>query len=115
MPNYSPSPEPTTEPNRQRTAQTQNRPDKELTYAIIIGVSLGGLFFAVLCIIFFVRFCKNRNAARRRNKPPPEEACPDSEKYELKSVAVNNANVAVGEVSFGCDEQTTGFSNEGFQ
>ncbi|XP_015751386.1 PREDICTED: von Willebrand factor D and EGF domain-containing protein-like isoform X2 [Acropora digitifera] len=110
-----PTKEPTTEPNRQRTAPTQNRPDKELTYAIIIGVSLGGLFFAVLCIIFFVRFCKNRNAARRRNKPPPEEACPDSEKYELKSVAVNNANVAVGEVSFGCDEQTTGFSNEGFQ
>ncbi|XP_074620014.1 uncharacterized protein LOC141878864 isoform X2 [Acropora palmata] len=114
-----PTKEPTTETNRQRTAQTQKRPDKELTYAIIIGVSLGGLFVAVLCIIFFVRFCKNRNAAHRRKRAsynkPPEEACPHSEKYELKSVAVNNAYVAVGEVSFRCDEQTSGFSNEGFQ
>ncbi|XP_067041993.1 von Willebrand factor D and EGF domain-containing protein-like isoform X3 [Acropora muricata] len=114
-----PTKEPTTEPNRQRTTQAQDGPDKELTYAIIIGVSLGGLFVAALCIIFFARFCKNRSAAHRRKRAscnkPPEEACPDSEKYELKSVAVNNANVALGEVSFDCDEQATGFSNEGFQ
>ena len=46
---------------------------------------------------------------------PPDEAFPDSQKYELKSVAVNNAYLAVGEVSgFSCDKQTTGFSNEGF-
>ena len=93
--------------------------EKDVTYAITIGVSIGGLFVVVLCIIFFVRHCNNRNAAHRRNrasdKKPPGKAFPDSEQYELKSVAVNNAYVSVGEVSFGCDEQTTGFSNEGFQ
>ena len=45
---------------------------------------------------------------------PPKEAFPNSEKYELKSVAVNNAYVAVEEVSFGCDKQRTEFYNEGF-
>ena len=46
---------------------------------------------------------------------PPEKAFPDSQKYEMRSLAVNNAYVAVGDVSYGCDKQTTGFSNEGFQ
>jgi len=45
---------------------------------------------------------------------PPDEAFPNSQKYELKSVAVNNAYVAVGEVSFSCNKPRTGFSNEGF-
>ena len=45
---------------------------------------------------------------------PPERAFPDSQKYELKSVFVNNAYVSAGEISLGCGKQTTGFSNEGF-
>ena len=98
---------------------TKELQDKELPYAIIVGVSSGGLFVVVLCIIFFVRFCKNRNAAHRRKRAsdnmPPEKAFPNPEKYELKSVAVNNAYVSVGEISFGCDKQATGFSNEGFR
>ena len=98
---------------------TMKSPGKELTYAINIGVSSGGLFVVVLCIIFFVRFCKSKNAAHRRKRAsdnmPPEKAFPNPEKYELESAAVNNAYDAVGEISFGCDEQTTGFSNEGFQ
>ena len=73
----------------------------------------------VLCISFLVHFCKNRNAADRRKRGsdnmPPEKAFPDSQKYEMRSLAVNNAYVAVGDVSYGCDKQTTGFSNEGFQ
>ena len=93
--------------------------EKDVTYAITIGVSLGGLFVVVLCIIFFVRLCNKRNAAHRGNpasdKKPPGKAFPVSEEYELKSVAVNNACVSVGEVSLGCDEQKTGLSNEGFQ
>ena len=72
----------------------------------------------VLCIIFFVGFCKNRNAAHIRKRAsdimPPEKAFPNPEKHELKSVAVNNAYVSVGEISPGCDKQTTGFSHEGF-
>ena len=92
---------------------------KEPPYAFIIGVSFGGLFVLALCIIFLVRFCKKRNKAYRGKRGsdnmPPEEAFPVSQKYELKSVAVNNAYVAVGEVSFGWDKQTPGFSNEGFQ
>ena len=44
----------------------------------------------------------------------PDEAFPNSQKYELKSVAVNNAYVAVGDVSFSCNKQSTGFTNEGF-
>ena len=87
--------------------------EKDVTYAITIGVSLGGLFVVVLCIIFFVRLCNNRNAAHRGN-PASDKKPPVSEEYELKSVAVNNACVSVGEVSLGCDEQKTGFSNEGF-
>ena len=97
---------------------TKELQDKELPYAIIVGVSSGGLFVVVLCIIFFVRFCKNRNAAHRRKRAsdimPPEKAFPNPEKYELKSVALNNAYVSVGEISLGCDKQATGFSNEGF-
>ena len=72
----------------------------------------------VLCTIFFVRFCKNRNVAHKRKRAPDsipqEEAFPNPEKYELKAVAVNNAYVSFGKVSLGCDKQTTGFSNEGF-
>ena len=72
----------------------------------------------VLCTIFFVRFCKNRNAGhpskRVSDNMPPEKAFPNPEKYELKSVAVNNAYVSVGETSHGCDKQQTGFSNEAF-
>ena len=52
-------------------------------YAIIIGVSFGGLFVLVLCIIFLVRFCKNRNAAHRGKRGsynmPPDRAFPDSQ------------------------------------
>ena len=92
---------------------------KRPPYAFIIGVSFGGLFVLALCIVFLVRFCKNRKTAYRGKRGsdnmPPEEAFPGSQKYELKSVAVNNAYVAVGEVNFGCDKQRTGFSNEGFQ
>ena len=72
----------------------------------------------VLCISFLVYFCKNRDAAYRGKRSadniPPEKTFPDSQKYELRSLAVNNAYVAVGDVSFGCNKQTTGFSNEGF-
>ena len=71
-----------------------------------------------LCTIFFVRFCKNRNAAHRWQQAsddmPSEKAFPNPEKYELHSVAVNNAYVSFGKISLGCDKQTTGFSNEGF-
>ena len=94
------SPEPTKEPR---------------TYAIIIGVSLGGLYVVLLWIIFFVRFCKNRNVAHRRKRAlgimPPEKTFPNPEKYELKSVAVNNAYVALGEISHGCDKQMKDFTD----
>ena len=82
-------------------------------YAIIIGVSFGGLFVLVLCIIFLVHFCKNRSAAYR-GKRGSDNMPPDSQTYELKSVAVNNAYVSVKEISLGCDKQITGISNEGF-
>ena len=72
----------------------------------------------VLCTIFFVRLWKNRNAAHPRKRAsdsmPPEEAFSSREKYELESVAVNNAYVSFGKISLGCDKQTTGFSNEAF-
>ena len=72
----------------------------------------------VLCIVFLVHFCKNRNVAYRGKRGsdnmPSEKAFPDSQKYELRSVAVNNTYVSVREISLGCDKQTTGFSNEGF-
>ena len=51
---------------------------------------------------------------RASDNVPPKKAFPDPEKYELKSVAVNNASVSFGKISLGCDMQTTGFSNEGF-
>ena len=93
------SPGPTTKPNDDMS--------------IIIGVSLGGLFILVLCIIFLVHFCQKRSAAYRGKR----DSCnmpPDSQTFELRSVAVNNAYVSVKEISLGCDKQTTGFSNEGF-
>ncbi|XP_067041983.1 uncharacterized protein [Acropora muricata] len=101
------------------TTETTTKHPEKLPYAIIIAVSFGGLFVLVLCIICLSRFCKNRNAAHRGKRGsdnvPPEEAFPNSQSYELKSVAVNNAYVADGEVSgFSCDKQTTGFSNEVF-
>ena len=72
----------------------------------------------VLCIVFLVHFCKNRNVTyggkRGSGNMPSEKAFPDSQKYELRSVAVNNTYVNVREISLGCDKQTTGFSNEGF-
>ena len=42
---------------------------------------------------------------------PPEKTFPNHEKYELKSVAVNNAYVALGEISHGCDKQMKDFTD----
>ena len=98
------SPGPTTKPNEQ---------DESTPYAIITGVSFGGLFVLVLCIIFLVHFCQKRSAANR-GKRGSHNMPPDSQTFELRSVAVNNAYVSVKEISLGCDKQTTGFSNEGF-
>ena len=94
------SPGPTTKPDG----------DGSFSYAIIIGVSFGGLL--VLSIVFLVHFCKNRSAAYRGKRG--SDNMPSDFTYELKSVAVNNAYVSVKEISLGCDKQTTGFSNEGF-
>ena len=89
------------------------KPNEPTFYEIIIGVSFGGLFVLVLCIIFLVHFCKKRSAANR-GKRGSYNVQPDSQTFELRSVAVNNAYVSVKEISLGCDKQTTGFSNEGF-
>ncbi|XP_074620010.1 uncharacterized protein LOC141878862 isoform X3 [Acropora palmata] len=93
------------------TTGPTTKPNDDMS--IIIGVSLGGLFILVLCIIFLVHFCQKRSAAYRGKR----DSCnmpPDSQTFELRSVAVNNAYVSVKEISLGCDKQTTGFSNEGF-
>ncbi|XP_044176395.1 uncharacterized protein LOC122959264 [Acropora millepora] len=50
-------------------------PIKELTHEIIIGGSLGGLFVVVLCTIFFVCFCKNKNAAHTRIQSELQTTC----------------------------------------
>jgi len=60
-----------------------------MNYAIIIGVSFGGLFVLALASICLIRFCKRNKLVRRNrsesNVMPPEEAFPNREKYEMKN------------------------------
>ncbi|XP_068690355.1 uncharacterized protein [Montipora foliosa] len=90
-------------------------PPEDPPYAIIIGASFAGLFFLVLGGILFYRLRKNRKAAEHKKRNwddmPPDEAFPNPEKYQMKSME----NILYGEATDLWDEHEAGMSNKGFK
>jgi len=97
---------------------TKEPDDKKINYAIIIGVSFGGLFVLALVSICLIRFCKRNKLVRRNRRHsdvmPSEEAFPDREKYELKNAKSAENIIYFEEVGVSSKLSMEGESNEAF-
>ena len=61
--------------------------ERKLSFAIIIGISFGGIFIVALIVILLVRHYHKKKLLERRhhsNVMPSDEAFPDPGKYELE-------------------------------
>ena len=62
--------------------------EKKLSFAIIIGISFGGVFIVALITIVLVRHCQKKKLLDKRhhsNVMPSDEAFPDRRKYEVQN------------------------------
>ena len=61
--------------------------ERKLSFAIIIGISFGGIFIAGFITILVVRHCQKKKLLEKRhysNVMPSDEAFPNRRKYKLK-------------------------------
>ena len=62
--------------------------EKKLSFAIIIGISFGGVFIVALITILLVRHYQKKKLLEKRhhsNVMPSDQAFPDRRKYEVQN------------------------------
>ena len=72
--------------------------ERKLSLAIIIGISLGGIFIVALITILLVRHYHKMKLLENSNVMPSDQAFPDRGKYELEEGKSEENILCLGEM-----------------